>query len=518
MFRIPPRLISFIALCLIAVTGIVLILRATPNGLGLSDDSIAYIAGARSMAAGEGYREAWLASNQPVTHFPPAFSSILAFFGRIGIDPLRAVRWVNALLFGLNAALLGILGWRMTPSLTAGVVLAALFVLSSEMFRVHAVAMSEPLFIFLSLLAFWMFDLYFERHHHWLWMIACGTFVGMAYLTRYAGLALIATFAAALLILHTTWRKRLSSIGILLASALLWILGWSIRNRFAAGSATNRAFAWHPLTSENIEPGLRVFSDFLIPIEPLRRVLFRQPGVIEALIVLILGGVLVWVIVTAWRYLSNPQQERTGIEAREVLSFTTGLFIFAYLASIVASMLMFDAATKFKLRILAPVLVSLLILMVVFGIWLRNRRPVLTLALVLLILGISGYRQSITFNTWAKSELGYASFQWYDSKAMEVLSALPEDVMIYTNEPGAVYLYTGRGCYVLPDRFDSSTAIAHTNFEKGVAQMQADIHQGKAVLALFDGGENISEDVPALTEGLYLAHKSTGDEIYTAHP
>lgn len=518
MFRIPPRLVSFLALCLLAVTGVVLILRATPNGLGLSDDSIAYIAGARSMAAGDGYREAWLASNQPVTHFPPALSSVLAFFGRFGMDPLRAARWVNALLFGLNAALLGILGWRMTPSLTAGVVLAALFVFSSEMFFVHAVAMSEPLFIFLSLLAFWMFDLYFERHHHWLWMIACGTFVGMAYLTRYAGLALIATFAVALLILHTTWRKRLTSISILVASALPWILGWSIRNRLVGGSVTNRAFAWHPLTSENIEPGLRVFSDFLIPIEPLRRMIFRQPGAIEALIILVLGGVLVWVIVTAWRYLSNPQQERTGMEAREVLSFTTGLFIFAYLASIVASMLMFDAATKFKLRILAPVLVSLLILLVVFGIWLRNRRPAVVLLLTLFVSGVSGYRQSITFNTWAKSELGYASFQWYDSKAMDFLNALPKDVMIYTNEPGAVYLYTGRGCYVLPDQFDSATATARNNFEKGVALMQADIHQGKAVLALFDGGENVSREVPALTAGLYLAHKSAGDEVYTAQP
>lgn len=518
MFRIPPRLASFIALCLIAITGVVLVIRATPNGLGLSDDSIAYIAGARSMAAGDGYREAWLASNQPVTHFPPAFSSVLAFCGLFGIDPLRAVRWVNALLFGLNAALLGILGWRMTPSLTAGVVLAGLFVSSGEMFSVHAAAMSEPLFIFLSLLAFWMFDLYFERHHHWLWMIVCGTFVGMAYLTRYAGLALVVTFVAALLILHTTWRKRLSSIGIFLASFLPWALGWSIRNRLVAGNATNRAFAWHPLTSENIDPGLRVFSDFFIPIEPLRREIFRQPGIIEAMITLVLGGVLVWVVVTAWRYLSQPQHERTGKEAREVLSFTTGLFIFAYLASIVASMLMFDAATKFRLRILAPVLVSLLILLVVFGIWLRSRRRNVVVVLTLLIFAISMYKQSITFNTWARSELGYASFQWYDSQAMDYLNALPEDVMIYTNEPAAVYLYTGRGCYVLPDRFDSATAQARANFEKGVAIMQSDINHGRAVLALFDGGENVSKDVPALTNNLYLAHKSAGDEIYTAQP
>jgi 4-amino-4-deoxy-L-arabinose transferase-like glycosyltransferase len=518
MFSTRPRLVSFIALCLIALSGMVLIIQATPNGLGLSDDSIAYIAGARSLAAGNGYREAWLASNQPVTHFPPAFSSVLAFFGLFGIDPLRAVRWVNAALFGFNAALLGILGWRMTPSLTAGVVLAALFVTSGEMFSVHAVAMSEPLFIFLSLLSFWMFDLYFERHHHWLWMIACGTFVGMACLTRYAGLALVATFVAALFILHTTWRKRLVSTGILLASVSPWVLGWSIRNRLIAGNATNRAFAWHPLTSENIEPGLRVFSDFFIPIESWRREIFKQPGITEGMIILVLGGVLVWVIVTAWRYLSNPQHERTGKEAREVLSFTTGLFIFAYLAAIVASMLMFDAATKFKLRILAPILVSLLILLVVFGIWLRSRRREVVIALTLLILGVSIYKQSITFNTWAKSELGYASFQWYDSKAMDYLNTLPDYVMIYTNEPGAVYLYTGRGCYVLPDRFDSATALVRANFEKGVASMQSDIHQGKAVLALFDHGENVSDDVPALTAGLHLAHKSAGDSIYVAKP
>src|SRR5688572_33309782 len=103
------RTASIFSLLLLMVTGVLVVLRATPEGLGLSDDSIAYIAGARSMVAGQGYREAWLASNQPVTHLPPGFSSVLAFFGLFGVDPLHSARFVNALLFGLNAGLLGIL-------------------------------------------------------------------------------------------------------------------------------------------------------------------------------------------------------------------------------------------------------------------------------------------------------------------------------------------------------------------------------------------------------------------------
>lgn len=516
------RLVSLLSLLLLAVTGILLILRATPEGLGLSDDSIAYIAGARSMVAGQGYREAWLASNQPVTHFPPGFPAVLAFFGIFGFDPLHSARFVNALLFGLNAALLGILAWRMTLSLAAGLVLSALFVASGDMLQVHTVAMSEPLFIFFSLLSLWMFDLYFERHHHWLWLILCAMFVGAAYLTRYAGLALAGTFVVALLILHTNWRKRLISVGIFLAGVLPWLLGWAIRNRIIAENATNRVLAWHPITPDNLRMGLRVFSDFFIPVEAWRREIFRQTGLIEGMVAVVLGAVLVWVALRAWKYFSEPQQssvtERVGKGAVGVIAFTTGLFILTYLASVVVSMTFFDAATKFRLRILAPVLVGLLILLVYFGIWLKGRNRTIAIALTLMILGFSVYKQSITMNNWHKSGLGYASFKWYDSKAIAFLRELPDDVKIYTNEPAAVYLYTGRGNYVLPDRFDSATAQARSGFEEGIERMQQDINNGGAVLAIFDGGEVTLADAALLSDGLYLAHKSAGDSIYTMNP
>ena len=520
--RASLRLASFLSLILLVVIGILLVLRATPDGLGLSDDSIAYVAGARSMLAGQGYREAWLASNQPVTHFPPAFSSVLAFLGMFGIDPLRGARVVNALLFGLNAGLLGVLAWRMTPSLSAGLVIAALFILNSEILQVHAVAMSEPLFIFFCLLSLWMFDLYFERHNHWSWLALCGTFVGMANLTRYAGIALVATFIVALLILRDGWRTRLTSVGIFMASVLPWIVGWAIRNRLVAENATNRVLAWHPVTADNLRLGIRTFADFLIPVESWRKEMIKQPGIIEGMILIVLGAVMVWVVAKAWKYFSEPQQEsmedRIDAGSREIIPFTTGLFLFSYLASILAAMTIFDAATKFKLRILSPAFVCLLILLVYLGIWFRNRRRATVILVTFILLCFAFYKQFITVNQWSKGGLGYASFQWYDSQAMAYLRELPEAVMIYTNEPGAVYLYTGRGSYVLPDRFDSATAQVRAGFEEGVITMQDEINADRAVLALFDGGDNVPADTPILIEGLHLAHKSAGDEIYTANP
>ena len=523
------RLVSFITLFLIAVLGTILILQTTPQGLGLSDDSIAYIAGARSMLTGNGYREAWLASNGTVTHFPPGFSSVLAFFGMFGLDPLRGTRFVNALLFGLNAGLLGVLAWRMTPSLTAGLVLAGLFVTSGEMLQVHAVAMSEPLFIFLCLLSFWMFDLYFEFPPssvgkgiagEWWWLVACASFSGMAYLTRYAGLALAATFLVAICILRTSWRKRFTTIGIYLAGFLPWVLGWGIRNRLVADNVTNRTFVWHPITIENFGIGRYEVSTFIIPVEAWRREIFKQPHIIEALIIIILGVILVWTLLKTWNYISKPNQlsdmKRGGKPSREVISFTVALFIFAYLASIIASMTMFDAATKFKLRILSPVFVGLFILLIYAGVWLRSKNRAVVIVLTFLFLGLFIYKQSITVAQWSKGGLGYASFRWYDSEAMAYLRDLPADIKIYTNEPGAVYLYVNRGAVVLPDRYDTATGLTHeTDFEKGLSNMQAEINTGRAVLVLFDHGENVANDVPALTQNLHLAYKAQGDFIYT---
>lgn len=513
-------LASILTLGLLALSGTFLILYATPQGMGLSDDSIAYIAGARSILAGEGYREAWLASNQPVTHFPPGFSAVLALVGINGLDPLRGTRFVNSLIFGANIFLLGLIGWRMTKSKMAGIILAALFLVNGALFRVHTTAMSEPLYIFFTLAAFLAFSQYSIQQlpagYSIKWLILTAILTAFAYLTRYAGLALFATVLVSLFIFHETWKNRLTNAGIFLAGFLPFVFAWGIRNRLLTDNATNRQLVFHPITEENIQLGLSNFAAFVLPVEAWRRALVNVQNLFSILPAVIFIVLLGWVIIKGSKKFFKP-----AVETPEILSFIGVLYIFGYLASILASMTLFDASTKFQLRILAPVYVSLLIVLVYFGYWLWHRQKVLTILFSFFIFSLSLYGFSDTLIQLRKGGQGYASFQWFDSQAMDFLDQLPDGVRIYSNQVGPVYLYTERPGYVLPDLVDPVTGLPREGYDEGVAALQADVLSGEAALALFDF-DSQDEDVQSvyldLTDGLYLAFDEQGDKIYTANP
>lgn len=495
----------------------------TPAGLGLTNDSAAYIGGARSILAGSGYSDIWLDSSlEPVTHYPPLLSLALSGIGLLGLDPYRGARVLHIFLFAANTALVGLLGARMTKSSLAAIFLSLLFASNAQLLKIHAYVLSEPLFLFFSLSAFLFFDFALaapqgSRFTRYL-LIITGFLTGLAFLSRYSGLALIATFVLALFLSYPHWRTRFVKIAQFLAGAVPPIAVWFTRNALVAETATNRSFQFHPILWSNVELGFYNLSEFLMPFEPWRRILMRSgwlPWLLLALGLLLLA----WLLVRAWKLFFHAESSTSP------LVFATGLYAFGYLGAVLFSMSFFDASTKFQHRILSPLYLAWMLLAAWVFFRVRDYLPslgknrvwaVVPVALLMLGFSLLGFQQTVL--VLRESGQGYASWKWRDSMIMSRLEALPADVVVYTNTPPAVYLVAGRASRVIPTRIDPVDNLPRGNYEQDLAEMRAELLSGQAVLALFDtsGIEDAlgAENFAAFIDGLVVLEKAQGDSLY----
>lgn len=514
---------------------------ATPAGLGLTNDSAAYLGGARSLLAGSGYSDIWLDSTlEAITHYPPLLSLTLAGIGLLGLDPYRGARVLQVFLLAANTGLLGLLGLRMTKSQAAGIFLALLFASNAQFLRIHAQVLSEPLFIFFSLASFLAFSAATENQpapalparflKPGLWLLLTGLLSALAFLTRYSGLALIATFLIAIFLLPG--QSRLKRTAFFLAGAAPPIAAWFIRNSLVAESATNRTIQFNLIQLSNIRSGLWNAASFLIPFPAWQDWLFRS-GAVSVFLIAVGLILLVWLAYQAYglfflRSSGNP------------LLFTSALYIFGYLGAVLFSMSFFDASTKFQQRILSPLYVSWMILLVAIlksintkdtkgakeeqekkSVFIRVIRQIrvpfaLTVAAAILALSTFNFQRSLT-ELRQIDGLGYASWRWRQMNVLAIIKELPPETIVYSNSPPAVYLVTGRASRVIPSSVNPVSGQARSGYQQALAEMRADLLAGRAVLALFDTSDiedAFGEEIALQFDGLTLLEKSQGNVLY----
>jgi hypothetical protein len=298
-----------------------------------------------------------------------------------------------------------------------------------------------------------------------------------------------------LLLLHVSWRERLRSTAILASSAFPWILAWSVRNRVVGGSFTNRVLGWHPITIDNWELGVKTFAEFLVPLRPVRRAINQIPASFEIILLMIGLVLLLWVLYKGLPHFFRPTQALRP----DALPFTNALYVIVYLSVLILTMTLFDPATKFQVRILSPTYVSLLLLLMALGTWLWREKTVIWKPIIFFcatgLLGMFAYSQIISAQDLRMGGDVFAGERWFDSEAIAALEQIPSDVLILTNEPGVVYLYTGRPSSVLPKR------------EPGISDIKQPVLDGKAVIVLFRVNKANAETLSyyyELGRGLYL--------------
>ena len=474
----------------IALAAVAMVVVATKHGVGLSNDSTGYIAGARQLAHGKGLV---MPNGSVITHFPPLFAGLLALPGAVGIDAMIVARVLNLLLLGAIVMLAAaIVSACSGGSRAAGLLAAGLMATSVDLLTVHAYAWSEPLFILNAVAGLWLLQRYLWSPRRWL-LVSGSVLTAAAFLTRYAGAAAVLTGAAGLLFVPgRPLRRRMSDIFVLLAITLIPMLVWFTRNYLAADSATNRRAVYHPITLDQLTIGARTFTNWFIDV--------RSPVVAATFSSLFTVGLIVLIAISFTR--TRVQIMQPASPARMPLLF--GLFVPIYASFLVISLCWFDAQIPLDQRMLTPMLVmSICFLMPGVGTLAAKGRSAkmlwITFTSLMILMGWFLYRDYRWINQSRRWGLGYASPSWRRSPVMAAVRALPHDVFIYTNAPGAVLMLADHAVADLPQKFDRNTKVSKDDYRARMNLMRQRMSVYRGYIVYFSAAGS-RHNLPTLTE------------------
>jgi 4-amino-4-deoxy-L-arabinose transferase-like glycosyltransferase len=499
------KLPFILALLLIALVGMGALLSATPYGLGLVNDTAYYIEGAANLLEGKGFvRLSGGGELKPITHFPPLFSLALAGLGLTGLDLQAGARLLITFLFGLDIFLVGLVIHKICRSTPFALLGALLLALSDVHLGVFSLALSEPLFITLMLGVFLCLAQSFESQK-WGWFALTGFLLGLAYLTRYAGASLFITVLLSFVLLsRSPFRQSLFT----LAGAALPILGWSLYNlSISQGEVlSNRQLAWHPVPIKTLFEAFKNLLTWAASSDILH--LLPSAGrLLSLLSLLLIPGLLGWLAWITLRRLRSLAEQ--PVNERLALAFALALHIPVYLSFLVLSLSFFDASTPLNDRILSVIYLPELILFASGLAWAWQRllqqkafwRWGLGFFCALFLLF------SIKDGLGAVQQLsvqgqGFAHQGWRESRTLQDIRALPDEITLYSNKPTAIYLLTGKASYIIPTPTDSVTGQTRPTYAADRALIQQRVLDGQAVLVLFGLKDSQEADEVALFQDL----------------
>jgi hypothetical protein len=502
-------------------------LFATDLGIALGADSTAYLAAARGLLAGQGLNlPTGTGETIPMTHYAPLLSTLLAAIGALGLDVLVGARWLYAGLFGANIALVGLIIHRCTNGARWFPVLGSLLMLGSvAMLGVHSMLLSEPLFLLFCLLGLWFLAEHLRKPRGWLLFAACGA-IALAFLARYAGVALAVTAVVGILALSKKRaRGRILDAGLLALIGCAPIAVWIARNASLVGSSTNRDLAFHPITLRRLGTMFATLAAWVLPARvhaALWGSVSSLPGTIQAALaafLLSLGG---WALsfggVAFW-------QQRKRYVTEMYCMGLLALFGVFYVAFTILSISLFDASTPLDSRVLSP-------LFAVGLIWfwclterslvlLQGRQSVRAAFVALLVLLSGSYLyQSVGWAVRNHDQgRAYTSRQWRQSELIEWVEALPPETLLYSNGADAIYALTGRHAAFIPRQVNPTSVRPNENYGHELAEMRSKLESQDAVLVHFDAitGRWYLPSESELRDRLSLSVLATGDDgtLYT---
>jgi len=502
-----PAIIVFL---IFAILGISLVTTSVHWGFGIDIDSVHYIQLARNLKAGEGFRWTYPDGGlHPCTHWPPLFPAAICAISSTGMNEIQAGKWLNLLLFGMIIILVGYLVFTYSQSIIAATLASFLMCVSVSNLWVYSIVWSEPLYNFFAVLGLAFLAAYIgkNRTRH---LVVSAAAVALAFLTRYAGAALVITAILALLFLDRERRKKKLRDVLLFCAISCTPTGlWLIRNTLLTGSFSTREFVFH----------IPWFSKFFGIAGAVLRWFFSIPapkpiqGVVLAVILIILVSL-------CFRYrkkildfllnrkLSGRHETQTG-ERNNILAWLPViliLFCMSHIAFNLFSMLFFDADIHFGIRQMSPVYISLFLVAACFFVSMpltqlksAGKTGLISLLAVFCLLHATG----AWFWAADRIENGYwfSGPEWVNSKILEKARSLDPSVPVYSNAARAIYILIEEcNCIPIPARTSRTSLQPFHTYKPLLEKMRKRMREEDGKLVWFNWMDVKRWDYPAEEE------------------
>ena len=442
-------------LIMIALAGAAhLWVRTGEYGLGLTNDSLNYLAAAESIAEGKGLKDA---TGGPSLLTPPLYPLVLAGISWLGIEPVAAARLVNVAAFGLLTLLAGLwLRRRVRYGVIAGA--GALTVTAaSPLVNAASYLWTETLFVLLILLSLLQLEAFRQRPERRLPLVASAVCAGLAAVTRYMGVAGILTGVLLILAIpKLPARVRLAYAMAYGAAASIPLVAYMARNYALSGSwivSPNRDAAY------TIGDALRDLADGAL------RYLQIADTVVGGWSGLFWAGVGLTALAATVGVLLYFRLTRAGDAGRDTIlpnidlapALPFAVFAAAYVAILLVAVTYRDTES-IDGRLLMPLLTPLLVVGALIAdrllrIEARGRLAALkwaaaTAALLFWAANPAYEIRSGLAETATALESGYIgdtynTAQWRDGETPAYLKAHPVAGTVYTNHAGRLWWFAG---------------------------------------------------------------------------
>jgi hypothetical protein len=446
----------------LGITAVLMVLNSTSRyGVGMSPDAVNYISTAKHLLEGKGYTD-YL--GEPYVHWGPLLPSLLALIGLAGIEPFVAVRFVNALCFGIIVFCSGILFTKRIKEWP--LVLLGVFTVSTSfvLLFVSVYAWTEPLFNILIILFVLNFAK-FLKSGGTRSLILAGVCSALACLQRYVGLTTVIAGNIFILLFMQNFPPldKLKRSALFSTIACVPVGIWVIRNKLVASTLAE----FHPDFDISASAEFTRTLKFITP--------WFVPTNIPLWARLVIIGTFIFLLVTAVilkRIICGKKQQENAILVKII-----ALFVLIYVTFTMTASILVNAEAND--RLFSPIYVFLILLILVgleaaaelFALLFKKRWAGYSIAITAYSLWLAFYifpgitRRLALYEEYGAGPNSLNSAKWHQSPLINWLKEHPPKGKIFSNEPFAIYVICG---------FEARLSPRHGDMENFKRQMSSE--------------------------------------------